>query len=1584
MSLSTEGKLEGAMKMRRDAGLVLSTLLLAAMGLFQGLWAATPSLPTAALDTTGQEGPAWRLSSPGLPPSDGLHFRIDPGTLPPDLPLPALKVREANGQDYTLEMAQDSRARFEPVLLQDGSGTLPLALPDVASLRKVRFRVRSQGTAALILEPVTPLLLTPSLRGGRRILTVTNWGPASSVEVRVQDAAGRDINVEVGGHHQVSGVEWRSLGDLQPTSRMEFRLASDPAPVYPVSIEARTDQGTAAKTTLYAPESGSGVCATPGKDGAGGTLGGIVNTYYPVTASVPAGATSVSVGASSGSSTAIAPGDLLLLIQMQDAAINTTYNSASYGDGSTGAGYSSLNGTGKFEFLKATGPVSGGSVPVLGTGSVGGTLNAYTISASTATKGRSSAQLVRVPQYSSATLGSSLTAAAWNGGVGGVLAIDVSGQLSLGGTVSVDGLGFRGGIQQNLAGASNITNSWYATGSTTTCFAMKGEGVAGTPRQMTNANAGTNLDGYPSSRSGNRGDYARGAPGNAGGGGNDSNPSANDQNAGGGGGGNGGKGGSGGHSWSADGDLGGLGGAIVPDAANLLILGGGGGAGARNNMPGGDGGGGAGGGIVLVRALTVTGVGTITANGGDSPGVLNPSLSDAAGGGGAGGTVLVYALGGNLGGLTVQAKGGRGGDAWPARSGATYPGDRHGPGGGGGGGAVLLAGVPASVNVSGGATGITTTANDAYGALPGNAGALTTSILGTQIPGIDAGGECSSSGTYIWKSSSAGTGYVSPGQTISYTITVRNTTASDWTNVNVSDYLPANTSYVSGTLTTSAPTTDTYADSFPSVGYTGSTGTIATWNATPWVEVGDDGSASGGSIRVVADGSGTTDSIRLRNTTAAWLYRPADLLNGGTGGWTSAKISFTYRRSGMTGADRVYLQVSPNGDTSTWTSPTTLYTIAGSTTGGVTDTNYWTVAGLDITPYMSSTFGLRFYPGTTFSNTLYIDNVVITLSKPSTASITPPTLASGLTLNRGDSLTFTYQVTVDPNAGPGVTAIANTATVTADGGINQFATVSNPLLPAPSIAPPILSADTIIRGSSIVAGGTVTVFKNGVSIGTATVQGDGTWNVPVSGLVAGNVITANVANGGATSGFSAPVVVSANAADVTPAPMVSSPIDAGATSVTGISTSPPGTIIDVYVDDSFVGQTAVQADHSWSLGGIGALTDGQKITATATDSANNHGTSAPSAPVYVSANAGDQTPAPTVLGPIYNGATTVIGTSTSPAGTLIDVFVNGVFLGQTTVQTGGAWSLSGIGSLANLDSVTATATDLANNHGTSAPSAPVIVEPSGSGNVTPAPSVDSPISAGATSVSGTSPSPDGTRIDVYAGLTFVGWTTVSGGTWSLSGISALTDGQVVTATATDSAHSLATSSPSAPVTVSGASGTTPAPSVTGPIYAGAASVTGTSTSPNTTGIDVYVNGVFLGHTTVTSGGWTLGGLSPLVAGTVITATATETGKGTSAPSSGVTVLAALPALLRVKWATLTGSGALVPPVQATVFPNAPSDPALPTSSPEVTSFASGTYFPDETTDATDTTVQVVYYQLEGNAGSTLRVTKSGGNVVITY
>ena len=446
---------------------------------------------------------------------------------------------------------------------------------------------------------------------------------------------------------------------------------------------------------LLSAASYSQICAVYGSDGVGSGITGVVNTYWRglSVSNIPGSTTiTVSTGSVQGAGGTIAAGDLLLVMQMQDAQINST-NTTSYGNGVAGTpvrGSTALNNSGLYEYVVATGPMSGGGViPVYGAGAGGILLRTYTDAAPTASRGQRRFQVILVPQYSSATVGAGLTAFPWNGDVGGVLAVDVETTLDLGGnTVNVSQQGFRGGGGRSISG--NGTANDYRCLSTGNAHGSKAEGIAGTPRYIWNGAVVDNLiEGYPN------GSYCQGAPGNAGGGGND-NVSNNAHNSGGGGGGNGGVGGRGGNTWSSNLARGGFGGASVAVDPARVMLGGGGGAGVSNNagLPHG----GRAGGIIMMRFGELTGGGTLTSNGEKPP----TSTQDGAGGGGAGGSILAVACTGTLSGLSAVANGGAGGDSsWTAF-------DLHGPGGGGGGGVVMTSSAPTSTSVLGGVPGIAT------------------------------------------------------------------------------------------------------------------------------------------------------------------------------------------------------------------------------------------------------------------------------------------------------------------------------------------------------------------------------------------------------------------------------------------------------------------------------------------------------------------------------------------------------------------------------------------------------------------------------------------------------------------------------------------------------------------------------------------------------------------------------------------------------------------------------------------------------------------------------------------------------------
>ncbi|MGA8867288.1 MAG: hypothetical protein WB510_09985, partial [Candidatus Sulfotelmatobacter sp.] len=391
----------------------------------------------------------------------------------------------------------------------------------------------------------------------------------------------------------------------------------------------------------------------------------------------------------------------------------------------------------------------GGTLSIAGAGAGGGLVFAYNSAATSATKGQSTYQVVLVPQYTTASLGAALTASPWNGSTGGVLVLDTSSTLTLNGTtVSVNGLGFRGGAGLQLNGGVTGANTDYLFAAPATYTgvakngldAAKGEGIAGTPLWIESAGTySKTTTSYPSGTAGKDGSMARGAPGNAGGGGTDADSAGNSQNAGGGGGGNGGAGGFGGDSWNTNLSVGGEGGAAFPATTNRVAMGGGGGAGTRNNSNGDTqaSGGSVGGGIIIIRANSLSGTATLTANGVSA---YNGTSNDAGGGGGAAGSIVVLSANGGEGGLTLQAQGGRGGDAWDSEP--YERGDRHGPGGGGGGGVVFASGPPASVNVNGGASGTTLAPGVAYGATAGASGTSVTNASLSQTSGTQAGAQC--------------------------------------------------------------------------------------------------------------------------------------------------------------------------------------------------------------------------------------------------------------------------------------------------------------------------------------------------------------------------------------------------------------------------------------------------------------------------------------------------------------------------------------------------------------------------------------------------------------------------------------------------------------------------------------------------------------------------------------------------------------------------------------------------------------------------------------------------------------------------
>lgn len=530
-------------------------------------------------------------------------------------------------------------------------------------------------------------------------------------------------------------------------------------------------------------------CATPGGDGNNPTVSGVINTYYtPANGSFDSNTSSIALSNPRGAVVTLSPGDLVLVIQMQCADIDFS-DSDAYGDGVPGEPASgSIDPVGaclagRYEFVRA-GPATTNSNLDLSETPLA---DVYHQLLATATQGRRTFQVVRVPQYLNAGLSGDVFSPDWNGFSGGLVVIDTALEFSFNGfAIEVDGAGFRGGGGVLNASANDPVERFRWDDSSR--HTSKGEGIAGTPRWVsekrsvgdgaiaTVTDLGAGWGGYPTGTD-STGDFARGAPGNAGGGG--TYWDLNSDNGGGGGGGNAGAGGRGGAGWRSVGYAGilpdysnvpekkwGFGGTAVLGAVSRLVMGGGGGAGDNNNSTGPQSSGAAGGGIVMVRAETLIGNGQILARGARA--TDNPD-SDAAGGGGAGGSVLVVATTWNAA-LAVDVSGGRGGDA------AVDTPAAHGPGGGGSGGLILTTAAPVSAIANGGETGLTTTADSppggaAHGAETGEGGNSIIFLPEDDDPGTNVGRTCRADLAVVK------TNPASPlisGQTTSYTLVITN------------------------------------------------------------------------------------------------------------------------------------------------------------------------------------------------------------------------------------------------------------------------------------------------------------------------------------------------------------------------------------------------------------------------------------------------------------------------------------------------------------------------------------------------------------------------------------------------------------------------------------------------------------------------------------------------------------------------------------------------------------------------------------------------------------------------------------------
>ncbi|WP_224744155.1 T9SS type A sorting domain-containing protein [Pontibacter aquaedesilientis] len=264
--------------------------------------------------------------------------------------------------------------------------------------------------------------------------------------------------------------------------------------------------------------------------------------------------------------------------------------------------------------------------------------------------------------------------------------------------------------------------------------------------------------------------------------------------------------------------------------------------------------------------------------------------------------------------------------------------------------------------------------------------------------------------------------------------------------------------------------------------------------------------------------------------------------------------------------------------------------------------------------------------------------------------------------------------------------------------------------------PPTIGTSPLCVTTSSISGTTapsafVTLFLNNrpvnlvtTSNNAYTVQSDaaGAWTITGNlGFKQGDVIFVRSRTASAYYGQSSSATVVT--CQSTP-PVITGEYCGVTTSVSGTSTEPEGTSIQIYADGIAVGTPAmVNQAGFWTVSGL-EIPQGIAFTARAT--APNSSQSVDSAPVTATPQTSAEGLA--VNGPITEGSTTITGTGT--AGAQLTVYIDGTPYTPITIPPSGSWSLTGFSTTELFPGAEVTATQTITGQCASEPAESVFVD----------------------------------------------------------------------------------------------------------------------------------------------------------------------------------------------------------------------------------------------------------------------------------
>ncbi|NNC02241.1 OmpA family protein [Corallococcus exiguus] len=1217
----------------------------------------------------------------------------------------------------------------------------------------------------------------------------------------------------------------------------------------------------------------------------------VVNTYTRLTANAPVGQTFVTVTDTTG----FAVGDLVMVYQ--STGYNTTTNPVNSGD----AGPFDLrsNAVGNWQFVRVT-ALTATRLTFTGT-----PLTAVFTGGTNATATRTSAQAIRVPEYTNVTInaGASIVARPWSSGdindtVGGVVAFFATGTVTNNGTISATGAGYRGAEYFNGNGdncPATAMDLAHPEGG------MKGEG----PVPARYKPPTVFLQTMPISGRGNNL--------NAGGGG-------ICHNSGGGGGGNGGAGGIGGRTWTGDTGpsraVGGLpGGKMLFSPATRVLFGGGGGSGHGNDDVGT--GGGNAGGVVFVRGASLAGAGSITADGVSAAN----SQNDAAGGGGAGGTLSLRFTGALActGAGVLSAKGGNGGNS-------TFVESPHGTGGGGGGGNIHMQASAYScpASVAGGTAGTqpTTTAPDgaSYGSAPGNPGVITQGPAPTVL--TPANGSSTSNTTPPITGTTP-----SPNQTVRIyidgqpqPITVTSDASGNFTFTPSTPLSVAAHTVYAVTVTAgveSAPSnTNTFtitAAATPTVAITTPANGSTVTNPTNVVVSGTAANATSVTFTLGGQSYGP-----VTVTGGNWTFTvPGPLANGsqtvnavstnGTTNSTAATSTFTV--AGPT----VAITSPANGSTVTNPNVTVTGTAANATTVTVTfqGTNYGpiTVTGGNWSqalpgPLANGTYTVTAVSSngtnnsTTATSTFTVAGPTVAITTPANGSTTsnPNVTVTGTAAN-ATSVTVTFQGTNYPATVTGGTwsvalpgPLANgTYTVTAvstNGTTNSTQASSTFTVARPTVAITTpANGSTVTNPTNVVVSGTaanatsVTFTLGGQSYGPVTVTG-GNWTFTVPGPLAnGSQTVSAVSTNGTTNSTAATSTFTVAGPTVSITTPANGSTVTNPTNVVVSGTAANATSVTFTLGGQSYGPVTVTGGN-WTFTVPGPLANGSQTVSAVSTNGTTNSTAATSTFTVAGPTVAITTPA---NGSTVTNPTNVVVSGTAANATSVTFTLGGQSYGPVTV-TGGNWTFTVPGPLANGSQTVSAVSTNGTTNSTAATSTFTVNVPAPTVAIS-TPANGSTVTNPNVTVTGTAA--NATTVTVTFQGTNYGPITVTGGNWSQALPGPLADGTYTVTAVSTNAQGTNSSTATTTFTVDQ---TPPVVAISTPLdgaILNTPNVTVTGTSTDAAFVTLTFDGASYGPISVdASGNWSFALPGPLAEDTyTVTATATDAAGNTSTPDS---------------------------------------------------------------------------------------------------